>query len=153
PARRPVKLIMTSRDVIHSFFVPDFRIKQDVLPGRYVTAWFEAKAPGTYQILCTEFCGVGHSTMRGEGVGLDRADCGRWLSGGVVEESEGTGYVEPAVADDFSRSRTPGLVRLGEEVAAQQGCLRCHTLDGSLHIGPTWAGLYESKIPLADGRT
>src|SRR5262249_27131602 len=57
PAGKPVKLIMTSRDVMHSFYVPDFRVKQDVIPGRYTTVWFEVKAPGTHQILCAEYCG------------------------------------------------------------------------------------------------
>src|SRR5262249_20360715 len=79
PAHRPIKLIMTSRDVIHSFFVPEFRIKQDVIPGRYTTAWFEATEPGTYQILCAEYCGTSHSTMRGEVVVLEPSDYERWL--------------------------------------------------------------------------
>ena len=80
PAGRPVKLIMTSRDVIHSFYVPDFRIKQDVLPGRYTTLWFEVKEPGVHDILCAEYCGTNHSTMRGEVVALDAADYSRFGS-------------------------------------------------------------------------
>src|SRR5262245_19578883 len=70
PTGRPVRLVMTSRDVIHSFFVPEFRVKQDVLPGRFTTVWFEVTRPGTYSILCAEFCGAGHSTMRGEVVAM-----------------------------------------------------------------------------------
>ena len=66
PANRPVRLLMTSRDVLHSFFVPDFRIKQDVLPGRYTETWFEATKPGRYQVLCAEYCGTWHSQMWGE---------------------------------------------------------------------------------------
>ena len=62
PAGRPVRLLMTSRDVIHCFFVPAFRLKQDALPGRYTDAWFEATTPGRYQIFCAEYCGIGHST-------------------------------------------------------------------------------------------
>ncbi len=62
PTGRPIRLLLTSRDVIHSFFVPDFRIKQDAVPGRYTTAWFEVPAPGTHQVLCAEYCGAGHST-------------------------------------------------------------------------------------------
>src|SRR5947209_10248429 len=91
PAGRPIKLILTSRDVIHSFFVPDFRLKQDVLPGRYVTLWFEVPEPGRHEILCTEFCGVGHSTMRGEVIALDPSDFARWLDGARDE-------TRPAVA-------------------------------------------------------
>ena len=78
PAGRPIKLIMTSRDVIHSFYVPDFRIKQDVLPGRYTTLWFEVKEPGVHHILCAEYCGTNHSTMRGQVVALDAADYSRF---------------------------------------------------------------------------
>ena len=74
PANRPVRLLLTSRDVIHSFFVPDFRIKMDVLPGRYTETWFEATKPGRYQILCTEYCGTWHSQMWGEVVVMPPAE-------------------------------------------------------------------------------
>jgi cytochrome c oxidase subunit 2 len=82
PTARPVRLLLTSRDVIHSFFVPDFRIKQDALPGRYTTAWFEVKEPGTHQVLCAEYCGTGHSVMRAQVVALDPSDYARWLAAG-----------------------------------------------------------------------
>jgi cytochrome c oxidase subunit 2 len=133
PAGRPVKLIMTSRDVIHSFYVPDFRVKQDVLPGRYTTVWFQADQPGTHQILCAEMCGAGHSTMRGEVVVLDAHDYQRWLGG--------------------TRNLETSILSTGEKAAAEHGCLRCHTLDGTPHIGPTWVGLYRSTVPLAGGAT
>jgi cytochrome c oxidase subunit 2 len=136
PAKKPVKLIMTARDVIHSFYVPDFRVKQDVLPGRYTTLWFEANQPGTHQILCAEFCGMGHSMMRGEVVVLDAADYGRWLAGDTHE---------PGAGED--------LAAIGERTAADHGCLRCHTLDGTPHIGPSWKGLYLSKRELTSGQT
>lgn len=151
PANRPVKLVMTSRDAIHSFFVPEFRLKQDVVPGRVTTLWFEATAPGRYQILCTEYCGASHSTMRGEVVALSAEDFERYLEG-VREPIAGPKDTEPAVIGD-----RPGqglsLAAMGERVAADQGCLRCHTVDGTPHIGPTWAGLYRSTIPLEDGTT
>lgn len=79
PANRPVKLIMTSRDVIHSFFVPEFRLKQDVVPGRVTTLWFEATVPGRYQILCAEYCGTSHSTMRGEVLALSGPEFERYI--------------------------------------------------------------------------
>jgi cytochrome c oxidase subunit II len=151
PAHRPVKLVMTSRDVIHSFYVPDFRIKEDVLPGRYTTVWFEATEPGVYEILCTEYCGASHSFMRGQVIALDPSDYQRWLD----QPGE-----EPAVAqaDDLFGAPENGngalvnLVNEGERVAAEQGCLRCHTTDGSAHVGPTWAGFYGSTVALADGK-
>lgn len=152
PARRPVKLIMTSRDVIHSFYVPDFRIKQDVLPGRYTTVWFEAKAPGTYPILCTEYCGAGHSTMRGEVVALEPADFDRWLAGDDLAAAlPGPVYSPPGMGKSAAPEAPLDLVRQGERSSAEQGCLRCHTLNGEPHIGPTWAGLYGAEVPIEGG--
>lgn len=158
PAGRPVRLILTSRDVIHSFFVPDFRIKQDAVPGRYTTTWFEANAPGVYEILCTEYCGTEHSLMRGQVVALAPDDYERWLrSGRDVEPRqpppELAGRLDlpgaPLPYDIDVGERT--MARRGVGVAAQQGCLRCHTLDGAQHIGPTWAGLYGAVVPLQEG--
>lgn len=152
PAGRPVRLFMVSRDVIHSFYVPDFRIKQDVLPGRYSTVWFEAKQPGVYPILCTEYCGAGHSTMRGQVVALSPADFERWLSGTTaLQPPAGPVYEPPAVVGEAAPAEPLSLARIGERAAAEHGCLRCHTTDGTPHIGPTWAGLYESKVPLEKG--
>jgi cytochrome c oxidase subunit 2 len=152
PAGRPVRLIMTSRDVIHSFYVPDFRIKQDVLPGRYTTVWFNAKEPGRHDIYCAELCGVGHSTMRAEVIVLPPDELAAWLDRATRQpESPAPFYDEPEVSIDLGPSRVTTLARLGESIAGKEGCLRCHTLDGMPHIGPTFAGLYRSRIPLADG--
>jgi cytochrome c oxidase subunit 2 len=154
PVGRPVKVVLTSRDVIHSFFVPEFRVKQDALPGRYTTAWFEVRAPGTYPILCAQYCGTGHSTMRGEVVALPPADYARWLAGErPLARPAGPRYQEPAlgltgVADPREEV---SMARQGERVAAEEGCLRCHTLDGTPHVGPTWAGLYGAMVPLEGG--
>jgi cytochrome c oxidase subunit 2 len=138
PVKRPVKLVMTSRDVIHSFYVPAFRMKHDVVPGRYYTAWFEAKAPGIYDIDCAELCGVGHSKMLGKVQVLSAEDYQRWL-----EEAPASGAGPPAA----------NLVDEGRQVAARRGCLNCHTIDGQPHIGPSWANLYGSLVKLADGTT
>lgn len=154
PAGRPVKLIMTSRDVIHSFFVPDFRVKQDVLPGRYTTLWFAARQPGSYPVLCTQYCGTGHSTMRAEVVAMRPADFDRWLAGSAPAGTiAGPKYVAPSLGlpGEAAASEPLSLVREGERVAAAQGCLRCHTVDGAPHIGPTWAGLWYSLVPLEGG--
>ncbi|HEY3816303.1 MAG TPA: cytochrome c oxidase subunit II [Polyangiaceae bacterium] len=133
PTGRPVRLVMTSRDVIHSFYVPAFRMKHDVVPGRYYTAWFEARAPGSYPIECAEYCGVSHSRMLGEVHVLAPEAYAQWLVG------------QPP--------RTSDLVEAGRDVAARRGCLNCHTLDGQPHIGPTWAGLYGSQVQLQGGVT
>ena len=150
PAGRPVKLLMTSRDVIHSFYVPDFRLKTDVVPGRTTQLWFEAKQPGRHRIFCAEMCGTGHSEMRAEVVALPDADYERTIQGLAPAQIAGPvqGLAIPFEADP----REPlSLAAMGQRVAAEAGCLRCHTVDGTPHIGPTWAGLYEATVPLADG--
>jgi cytochrome c oxidase subunit 2 len=160
PTGRPVQLLLTSRDVIHSFFVPDFRVKYDALPGRYTTIWFEVPQAGTHQVLCAEYCGVGHSTMRGQVVALAPDDYARWVAGARRHEEPearlslaGPPAGEPLTVEQLTPREPLSLVRIGEQVAAQQGCLRCHTLDGSPHIGPTWAGLYRSVVPIDGGST
>jgi len=146
PAGRPIELVMTSRDVIHSFYVPAFRVKSDVIPGRYVTTWFEASAPGVYPIYCAEYCGVSHSLMRGEVVVLSQPDYATWLAG------------RRSVAVRADCGRGPGscaggdMVELGRAVAVRRACVACHTLDGQRHIGPSWRGLFGAERPLADGR-
>jgi cytochrome c oxidase subunit II len=134
PAHRPIKLIMTSRDVIHSFYVPAFRMKHDVVPGRYYVAWFEASMAGTFDIECAEYCGVSHSRMLGKVRVLSAEDYRRWQE-----------TVMPGEDHDLAAE--------GLDVAARRGCLSCHTVDGQPHIGPTWAGLYGSVVKLDDGRT
>lgn len=154
PTNRPVKLVMTSRDVIHSFFVPEFRIKQDLVPGRITTAWFEVTEPGTYPILCTEYCGAGHSTMRGQVVALSPGDYEQHLDQAepLDRMRQPAGYQEPGLPENI-----PGewlsLADMGERVAADKGCLRCHTVDGTPHIGPTWARVYDSLVSLQNGET
>jgi len=151
PAGKPVKLIMTSRDVIHSFYVPDFRAKQDVVPGRFTTLWFEVKEPGRHEILCTEYCGVSHSTMRGEVIALSPSDYDRWLRGLYSPPPAGQDDERPAVVGQYDPRVPVRLAQQGIDVAARMGCLRCHTLDGTPHLGPTWLGLYGARVPLGGG--
>lgn len=146
PVGTPIKLVMTSRDVIHSFYVPSFRAKTDVIPGRYTTVWFEATKTGTYPIWCAEYCGVSHSLMRGEVDVLSAEDYAKWERATRDE----------AKLDDCGRG--PGscgngdLVELGRAVAVRRACVACHTLDGQRHVGPTWSGLYGADRTLSDGR-
>jgi cytochrome c oxidase subunit 2 len=135
PAGKPVSLAMTSRDVIHSFYVPAFRIKQDVLPGRYTSIWFEATTPGEYPIFCAEYCGVSHSFMKGAVRVLSPADYAAWLH-----------------APSRDASGVTDLKTDGENVARRRECVACHTIDGQRHVGPTWAGLYGSWVTMDDGR-
>ncbi len=140
PVGTPIKLIMSSRDVIHGFYVPAFRIKQDVVPGRAVTAWFEAIEPGTFDVLCTQYCGLRHSLMRAQIVALPPADFTRWFDAAKAPLSL------PGAKGDGA-----GLAAHGHEVAARRGCLRCHSVDGSPFIGPTWARAFGRRRPLVGG--
>jgi cytochrome c oxidase subunit 2 len=124
-----VKLVMTSQDVIHSFFVPAFRVKQDVLPGRYTTLWFEASRAGEYALLCAEFCGTGHSRMKGRVVALPATEYAQWL-----EVNPGPG----------------SMAAQGETLFRRHGCSGCHGDSATVHA-PKLAGLYGRRIPLADG--
>jgi cytochrome c oxidase subunit 2 len=148
PANRPVRLLMTSRDVIHSFFVPEFRVKQDVLPGRYSELWFEATKVGRYQVLCTEFCGTWHSQMWGEVVVMPPTEFDAWLQeqrAGLVGKTDSGG--------DDGPSFRGTLVEYGKRIAMAQGCLKCHSVDGEPHIGPTWLDLYRRRETLENGET
>jgi cytochrome c oxidase subunit 2 len=150
PAGRPVRLLMTSRDVIHSFYVPEFRVKQDVIPGRYSQVWFQAVEPGRFQILCAEYCGAGHSIMRGEVIVLKAEEYEDWVSAqhrGLATKQDG-----PPTALDFAPP-LGNLVDQGRRIAQDQGCVKCHSTDGSQHIGPTWLDLYGRREKLTDGRT
>jgi cytochrome c oxidase subunit 2 len=131
PVGKDIKLIMTSQDVIHSFYVPAFRIKQDVLPGRYTTAWFRATKAGTYHLFCAEYCGTQHSGMVGSVVVMEPAEYQAWLSGGGATQS---------------------LAQTGEAMFQQLGCSTCHRTD-TQGRGPNLTGLYGKKVMLADGRT
>jgi cytochrome c oxidase subunit 2 len=138
PLGKEVKLVMISRDVIHSFYVPAFRLKQDVLPGRYTTLWFKAESPGSYDILCAEYCGLEHSLMRAKVNVLQPADYAAW-SGATMQG--------PEAAADVSAS----LVQLGARAARKHGCVNCHSVDGSRGIGPTFAALWQAERTLQDG--
>ena len=149
PVNRPVKLLMTSRDVIHSFYVPAFRNKRDVLPGRFAELWFEAVTPGTYDVFCTQYCGTNHSFMRAQVIAMPQAEFDTWFrqqQGGLVRRDDASA---PG-SDDIGNVAVP-LRKQGEAVAATKGCFKCHTIDGTPHIGPTWLGMYGRHEVMSDG--
>jgi len=131
PVGRPVKLIMTSQDVIHSFFVPAFRVKQDVLPDRYTTVWFQPSKPGKYHLFCAEYCGAKHSGMIGYIYAMEPREYALWLSQGAAEGS---------------------LASTGEKMFHQFGCANCHHFDGQGPC-PDLKGLYLRPVLLATGQT
>jgi cytochrome c oxidase subunit II len=129
PVGRPVKLIMTSEDVIHDFSIPAMRVKADVIPGRFVQIWFEPTTPGTYQIFCAEYCGTQHSRMTGQVVVMEANAYQTWLSGGTAEGS---------------------LASTGEKLFADLACNTCHRPD-SRGRGPVLQNLYSHPVQLLDG--
>ncbi|MBC7792264.1 MAG: cytochrome c oxidase subunit II [Clostridia bacterium] len=133
PVHRPVRLIMTSNDVIHSFFIPAFRTKQDVVPGRYSEEWFEANEVGEFQVFCTEYCGTSHSAMLTKTFVHEQSDFDEWLH----------------KAGDIHEGHTPA--EAGEILTKQRGCLVCHSLDGSRKTGPSWQGIWGRNENLSDG--
>ncbi len=132
PAGRAVKLMMTSEDVIHALFVPAFRAKADVVPGRYTTLWFQATTPGRYHLFCAEYCGTGHSHMRGDIVVMTAADYQRWLTGGAAQGS---------------------LASTGEQLFASLACNSCHLLGRQQGRGPDLSAVFGSAVLLQGGRT
>lgn len=130
PAGRPVRLTMTSQDVIHSLYVPALRIKQDVLPERYTSLWFQADRPGIYPLRCAEYCGTDHSVMGGSVIVQRPQDYARWL------QQAGT---------------DAGLAKRGEALFLRLGCSGCHGSASVVHA-PKLDGLYGSLVPLSDGR-
>jgi cytochrome c oxidase subunit 2 len=150
PANRPVRLLLTSRDVIHSFYVPAFRIKTDALPGRYTQSWFQATRVGHYPVFCAEYCGTGHSTMRAEIDVIEPEEFDRWLA----DQQKGrTAQVDTAVEPQPGYDTPNEIVAEGRRQAARAGCLKCHSIDGSPHIGPTWLDLYLRREKLESGET
>ena len=130
PVNMPIKLVMTSQDVIHSFFVPAFRNKRDVVPGRYSTLWFQADRPGEYLLLCAEYCGSDHSQMKGRVVAMQPEDYARWQEAGALH---------------------PGLAERGYALFREHGCMGCHAAASSVHA-PELSGLLGRRVHLSDGR-
>jgi cytochrome c oxidase subunit 2 len=135
PVSRDVKLIMMSKDVLHSFYVPGFRIKMDVLPNRYTEQWFRSDIPGEYQVQCTEYCGKGHSQMNAKIV--------------VMTPEEYEDYLE----NGPKNLRDMPLVELGKLLYETRGCVTCHSLDGTRGQGPSWKGIYGQEHKMTDGRS
>jgi cytochrome c oxidase subunit 2 len=131
PAGQPVKLLLTSQDVIHDFFVPAFRVKKDVLPGRYTTLWFEASKPGTYHLFCAQYCGTQHSGMVGRIIVMEPPAYATWVGGG------GTGG---------------SMTAAGQKLFQTLGCATCH-LPNDTGRGPSLVGLIGKTVALQGGKS
>ena len=130
PTGRPIKLLLTSEDVIHSFFVPDFRVHMDVLPERYTSVWFEATTPGEYHLFCSQYCGTNHAGMIGKVYVMKPSDYQEWLD----RHAEGSLALE------------------GGKIFRKYRCISCHSADENARA-PVLEGLFGSKVHLSDGRT
>jgi cytochrome c oxidase subunit 2 len=129
PTGRPVQLTMISQDVFHSYSIPEFRVKREVIPGRYTTVWFNATDPGTYHLFCTQYCGTAHSAMIGDVVAMTPEDYEKWAQQSTSGMS---------------------LAQNGERLFASMGCNACHNGTAAAR-GPNLAGVFGSKLTLTSG--
>lgn len=133
PVERNVRVVIQSVDVLHSLFIPEFRVKMDAVPGRYTELWFKSESQGDFPIYCTEYCGTSHSDM---------------LSRVVVHDEQG---FQDWVADEIRKIESMPLAELGELTYNQSGCATCHSLDGSALVGPSFKGLFGKEEVLLSG--
>lgn len=136
---KPVKILLRSRDVLHDFYVPNFRAKMDLVPGLVTYIWLTPTKAGTYELLCAELCGVGHYTMKNHVVVDDAPAYETWLA------------AQTTFAESMNQEVAVNLVERGEQLSQGAGCMACHSVDGSTSVGPTWLDLYGKDEMLADG--
>ena len=139
PLGQPVKFLMRSKDVLHNFYVPQFRAKMDMVPGLVSYIWMTPTKTGEFEILCAELCGLGHFNMRGKVVVESPEAFRTWLD------------AQPTFARSLHRDSRAGLVQQGQQLALSSGCLACHSVDGSPGLAPTWFELFGKQETLADG--
>ncbi|MBA3452276.1 MAG: cytochrome c oxidase subunit II [Deltaproteobacteria bacterium] len=146
PVGTPVRLVMTSRDVLHAFYVPALRTKQDIIPRRYTYVWFNATKPGTYRLHCAEYCGTNHSQMGVTGPTPE------WPNGrrAVIVVHESGGY-ERYLSDMSAGDPSATPEQRGAALYDKKGCVACHTTDGAAKVGPSFKGAFGTDITLADG--
>ncbi len=177
PVGKPVNLIMTSEDVLHSFYVPNFRIKQDVVPGTYTGLYFTATQVGVHKIYCTEYCGTSHSDMMGRVIVTTQGEYEAWLESGKLPAIAQTPALlpsapkalfetdqtrgKPVATNPATSTATDGSNKAsaiqkapherGKELYASKGCVACHSVDGTHKAGPTFKGAFGHEVELADG--
>lgn len=135
PEKVPVRLLMTSDDVIHAFFIPDFRVKSDVVPGLYTTVWFQAKKTGEHIVYCTQYCGTAHAKMLAKVKVVSLDEWNAWTKEGAGDDGE----------------RPENLADWGRELYVKKGCSACHSVDGSRLVGPSFKGIWGTTVETADG--
>lgn len=146
PVNTNIRLILTSEDVIHSFYIPNFRLKYDAIPGRYTNLWFQPTRPGVYPVYCSEFCGTEHSRMIGEVFVMERNEYQQWLqSGGAAPGTAGAGAAEAG-------PEPSSMAEAGAALFEEQGCSSCHVA-GSEDRAPDLTGIFGQEEELEDGGT
>ncbi|HEY0858813.1 MAG TPA: cytochrome c oxidase subunit II [Albitalea sp.] len=148
PLNKPVKVLLRSHDVLHDFFVPQFRARMNIVPGQVSSFWFTPTEPGRYEAMCAQLCGVGHPNMRGTVVVEDEASFRAWLA---TQPTFAQTRVPAEPGGSAGPAGSPAAV--GKTLAQARGCVACHSVDGSPGAGPTWKGLYGKTETLADGST
>jgi cytochrome c oxidase subunit 2 len=142
PLGKPVKLVMTSKDVLHSLFIPAFRVKEDTVPGQETYLWFAADAEGSFDLFCAEYCGVAHSAMMSKVNVIPPEKFSRWL-----EEDAKVAKEEGA---EGPKEKVSG--KKGASLVSEKGCIGCHSIDGSKLVGPSFKGIYNRKTTvITDG--
>jgi cytochrome c oxidase subunit 2 len=142
PLDQPVKVLLRSKDVLHDFYIPQIRSKMDMVPGMVSYFWFTPTVIGKYEILCAEYCGVGHYNMRGYMIVEDRTAFEQWLNS------------QPTFAQTLTTAAKPSrdsVLEKGRQLVEKYGCVACHSQDGTASLGPGWKGLYGRTEQLADG--
>ena len=134
PIDRPVRMLISSVDVLHALYIPSFRTKMDAVPGRYTDMWFQATRAGDYPIFCAEYCGTSHSDMLSHVIVHPAGDYEKWLNKACVDADSKVGPER------------------GKDLFDRQGCSTCHTVDGTPKIGPTWKGLFGKMEMMTDGK-
>ncbi len=171
PKGKPVRFLITSRqnDVLHAFFIPNFRVKKDAVPGMYTSVWITPTMVGQHQIFCAEYCGTSHSDMLAKLVVLDEEQWKIWKWGGKIDlpGAVGVGGVqvarEPSIAANVLVQTTQDLTKEppimegslideGKRLTQVKGCVACHSDDGSKRIGPSYKGVFGHEVELADGK-
>ena len=152
PANRKVRLLMDSADVLHSLYIPDFRVKQDLVPGRITKMWFEVLAPGEHRLYCAEYCGKDHSNMAATVVAHAPEDFPIWLANAdpfnKMTDQQLTEYKADPQKFIDANPELVGLlppVEVGRSLYRRKGCMSCHTLDGTTNTGPSWKGVWGQK--------
>ena len=146
PVNTPVRLVMTSRDVLHAFYVPVLRTKQDIIPRRYTYVWFNATKPGTYRLNCAEYCGTNHSQM---GVTNPSPEFPHGRRSVIVVHEPGS--YERYLSDKASMGDKLPPEQLGAMLYEKKGCVACHTIDGAARVGPSFKGEFGTEQAMADG--